>query len=267
MTLVVAIRCEDGVVLSADSQATFATAGFGQQTIKQQTSKKLRIIRDRFVLGVSGQVGLAQSYEAEISNRLRNKGGAKARFGTTSDAKKFFSEAMWEHAKTAWERANLAAQSLGQAAIQEAVHGSVVALPVADSPCLIQFTQLCQPEEATPQLPFLSIGSGQPVADPFLSFLRRILWQEKMPTVSDGILAALWTVAHTIQAQPGLISEPIQVVTLRKYDGQWEAHELSEGDLGEHRQMMGTIEEEMRRVRSDTFTAQPTSPMPEKQTE
>jgi len=266
MTLIVAIRCEDGVVLSADSQATFATAGLGQQTIKQQTSKKLHIIRERFVLGVSGSIGLGQSYESEISNRLRNKGGSKARFGTVADAKKFFSEAMWEHAKTAWEHANLAVHSIGQAAIQEAAHGAVVALPVADSPCLIQFTQLCQPEEANAELPFLSIGSGQPVADPFLSFLRRILWPDRMPTVSDGILAALWTVTHTIQAQPELVSEPIQVVTLRKYGGEWQAHELSKGDLGEPYQAIEAMEEELRTVR-EIFSAQPTSPMPDKQAE
>jgi hypothetical protein len=264
MTLIVAIRCEDGVVLSADSQATFATAGLGQQTIKQQTSKKLHIIRERFVLGVSGSIGLSQNYESEIFSRLGNKGGSKARFKTVADAKKFFSEAMWGHAKTAWERTNLAAQSIGQAAVQEAAHGSLVAFPLADSPCLLQFSQLCQPEEANAELPFVSIGSGQPVADPFLSFLRRILWPEKMPTVSDGVLAALWTVTHTIQAQPGLVSEPIQIVTLRKYDGEWRAHELSNGDLGEPRQAIEAMEEELRTVR-EIFSTQPTSPMPEKQ--
>src|SRR5215208_2497120 len=154
MTLIVAIRCEDGVVLSADSQATFATAGLGQQTIKQQTSKKLHVIQERYVLGVSGTIGLLQNYESEISGRIRNKGGSKARFRSVADAKKFFSEAMWGHAKIAWERANLAAQSIGQAAVQEAAHGSVVAFPLDDAPCLIQFSQLCQPEEANAQLPF-----------------------------------------------------------------------------------------------------------------
>lgn len=137
-------------------------------------------------------------------------------------------------------------------------------LLVGDEPCLVQFTHQCQPEEATVGLPFLSIGSGQPVADPFLAFIRRIFWPDQAPSLNDGILAALWTVTHTIHAQPGGVASPIRIVTLtRDKNNKWKAEELSEGDLGEHQQMIELTEDEMRKVK-DTFSdTEPTSPVPE----
>ena len=142
MTLIVGIKCVDGVVLGADSAATYGTAF--QSTIKQQTSKKLSIIGGQIVLGVSGPVGLAQSYASEIDGLLQNR-GPKQRFKKRADAKKFFSEAMWKYAKPAWERANLVAQTAQHFALQEALHQSVAAFPVAnETPCLLQFTHPCQ---------------------------------------------------------------------------------------------------------------------------
>jgi hypothetical protein len=53
---------------------------------------------------------------------------------------------------------------------------------------------------------------------------------------------------------------------LRRYGGEWKAYELSDADLGEPRQAIEAMEEELRTVR-EIFSAPPKSPMPEKQTE
>jgi len=119
-------------------------------------------------------------------------------------------------------------------------------------------------EEADASLPFLSIGSGQPVADPFLAFIRRIFWPDQSPSLDDGILAVLWTIMHAIHAMPGGVAGPVQVVVLRKDEDGWKSRELSDSELGEHRQMIATMEDEMRKVVKGTFLDQPTSPIPEK---
>lgn len=267
MTLIVGIKCADGIVLGADSASTYATALGQQHTIKQQTSKKLDIIGEDVVFGLSGPVGLGQSYKEEISSFIQGKSN-RAPWKSVGQAKQYFTEAMWKHAGPAWDKAKVVAQTTGaQVAMQDCAAQTVSAFPVGNEPCLVQFTHQCQPEEATAELPFLSIGSGQPVADPFLAFIRRIFWPQQPPSLSDGVFAALWTITHAIQTQPGGIAHPIRIVTLDKNkNNKWKAEELSEGELGEHQQMFELTEEEMRKVK-DTFSETgPTSPMPEKST-
>lgn len=264
MTLIVAIKCADGIALGADSAATYVTALGQQSTIKQQTSKKLDIIGADVVFGLSGPVGLGQSYKDDIASFVSTKAN-RAPWKSIGQAKKYFTDAMWKHAEPAWDRAKVVAQTTGaQIAMQDCAAQTVAAFPVGDEPCLVQFTHQCQPEEATTGLPFLSIGSGQPVADPFLAFIRRVFWPQQLPSLNDGILATLWTITHTIQAQPGGVALPIRIVTLKKNEkNKWRAEELSEGELGEHRQMMELMEEEMRNVKDTFFKTEATGPMPE----
>ena len=51
MTLIIGIKCKDGIVLGADGAATLGA--MGQRTILQPM-KKLEIISSAMVLGVSG---------------------------------------------------------------------------------------------------------------------------------------------------------------------------------------------------------------------
>ncbi len=130
---------------------------------------------------------------------------------------------------------------------------------------MLGFTQQCGATEYDANLPIVSIGSGQLVADPFLAFLRRIFWPDSLPTPSEGILAAVWTLTHTIQSQPGHVGEPIQIVTLSKDPrGQWKAQALPDGDLGEQREHIRDMEKEMQKVVKEAFSEQPTSPMPKR---
>jgi 20S proteasome alpha/beta subunit len=63
MTLVLAIRCRDGVVLASDSQATSEAAG--QPT--RQPVRKLFAIGGRIAWGAAGSVGLQQSVQAALA--------------------------------------------------------------------------------------------------------------------------------------------------------------------------------------------------------
>src|SRR5256885_291322 len=52
------IRRSDGIVLGADGSATLGA--LGTYTARQQSVKKLRIVREKIVFGLSGPVGLGQ---------------------------------------------------------------------------------------------------------------------------------------------------------------------------------------------------------------
>ena len=65
MTLVLALRCRDGVVLASDGQAT--TDAAGQPT--RQPVRKLFLLGERIAWGAAGSVGLQQALEEALDRR------------------------------------------------------------------------------------------------------------------------------------------------------------------------------------------------------
>ena len=71
------------------------------------------------------------------------------------------------------------------------------------------------PEQATPQLPFVALGSGQMLADSFLAFLKRVLWSDdRQPNLAEGRLVATWVLDHVGTSNPGGVGGPSQIWTL-----------------------------------------------------
>jgi 20S proteasome alpha/beta subunit len=95
MTLILALRHSDGLVLASDSQATAMTAS---QPVRLSTVDKLFLVRDAVGWGASGSVGLIQQVQNAISSQdqgivkdLENKGAetaAKRIFGLINPIQK-----------------------------------------------------------------------------------------------------------------------------------------------------------------------------------
>ena len=47
------------------------------------------------------------------------------------------------------------------------------------------------------------MGSGQVLADPFLAFVSRVLWQGKQPDVKTATFGVYWALDHAIKFAPG----------------------------------------------------------------
>lgn len=261
MTLIVGVKCSDGIVLGADSSATFGVP-LGQPTIRQDTSNKLHISFNRIVLGVSGPVALSQSYNDEIDAYL-SRHGNKPHWKHVQDAKTELSEMFWKHAKVAWEWARVTVGVVGQPVTVECNHSTAVAFAIGNTPHLIQFSPQCQAEEVTRELPFVALGSGQPSADLFLAFIRRIFWPSE-PSLGDGELAAIWTVDEVIKQIPGFVGGKIQVAVLREEQHNWKCSQLSDDEIDAHREMIENIEQDMPRAgRVDTAKPSPEPPTSE----
>ncbi|MGC1910681.1 MAG: hypothetical protein WA660_02505, partial [Candidatus Acidiferrales bacterium] len=151
-------------------------------------------------------------------------------------------------------------------AIESAISNTIVMMPIAKQARLIQFNHQCSPELATHDLPFVAIGSGQPLGDMFLAFLRRIFWKDHRPKVTEGVLATVWALTQAINTNTGGVSDPIQLMTLEKSNGDWQVKELSEDDLSEHRQaineaerLLGDFRAHMNPASSDTDPPKPES--------
>lgn len=145
------------------------------------------------------------------------------------------------------EHAKKVAPLIGQqGAASSALCWTLVALPVRGKPCLIQLDQQCAPELATEDLPFVALGSGQGIADPFLAFLRRVFWQDRIPSLADGVFAVAWTLHQAIATTPGFVADPRQVAVLQKEGQDWKAKILSEEELEEHNQQIEAAETYLR---------------------
>jgi predicted proteasome-type protease len=263
MTLLVGIKCDDGVIIGADSAATFGDA-LGGKTIIQTTSK-VEIIGDRVVLAVSGPVGLGQAFHREIDEYISKKIDRRATWKTIADARVWLQDNMWEHAKPLWENATVIARGVGGAAFNTANSASLMAFAIDDEPHLVQFNHQCAPEEATAHLPFVTLGSGQANADPFLGFISSVLWpkHDVLPSFDLAMFATVWTLQQTIKHSPGGVGGPIEIVTLKKEDGKnWRAKKYVESDLQEHIVMIDEVQTEMRNALQKYFTKKPTTPIP-----
>ncbi len=246
MTLIVGVKCSDGIVLGADSKATYATTT-GQSTISQDTVTKLHIGNDRIVVGVSGPIGLGQSYSDEVDSYLASN-GFQVKWKSAAAAKTDLSQRFWKHAEPCWQRAAATVNVVGQqAAYMQCAHATAVAFEIADEAHLVTFSHQCAPEEVTKDLPFTAIGSGQAQADPFLAFIRRIFWPSGLPTLTDGQLACIWTLSEVIKHSPGGVGGSIQVVVLSKEKNKWKCSELPQPDIDTHLQALSAMEDEMRK--------------------
>lgn len=261
MTLIVGIKCSNGIVIGADGAATLGNP-IGLRTIIQPMSK-LNVIKNKAVIGVSGPVSISQLYSDYLEQNcdsLVNKRAMEIcremRIGFMKDA------------QVCMQIAALAEKVVGASAQVNILHQVLVAMMSREGAQLIQFDYQCSPEVATVDLPFVAIGSGQSIADPFLAFLRRVFWKDHLPTLPEGSFAAFWTIQHAIDTAPGGIGPPIQMAILEFISGHPVARLLSDPEIMEHDQMRVDAEKYLLRYKevvqptSDEAEPPPTPPEP-----
>ena len=245
MTLIIGIKCADGVVLGADGAATLGNA-IGQSTVLQSMTK-LEVLQGRIIMGVSGPVGLGQLYSDRV-NQLWDQKKLGCGVGLP-DAMRLLRDAILSDARVAIQGAAVSVPFLGQAAQIGALTHTVVALPIAGRSELIQFDYQGSPDAATEDLPYVAVGSAQSLADPFLAFVRRIFWPKSLPRLADGVFATVWTLMHSITVAPGGVSKPIQVATLKGRGQDWRGEIFTQEALDEHQQNIAEAERHLAKFR------------------
>jgi len=233
LTIIVGIKCEEGIVIAGDTRVTMGI--LGQQTTKQDIPSKIEIPDGHpIILGFSGHVGLSQKIKMALTNEW---GGIKG--GNHLAARNRLRDVMWAQIGPELEHGGIAARVVGaQVAQQTAICVSLVALPIQGKPTLLSFDQQCAAEEVTLDLPFISIGSGAGTADPFVAFVKEALWADRAPkTVHQGTLGAIWTLDYVIGKYPGGgIGGEITIGRLYEQGGKWVAELVGEDLIAMHRQ-------------------------------
>ena len=143
MTVIVGIKCSDGVVIGADSAMTFQLPN-NQATIEQRFNEKIKVLDEHnAIIAGTGAIGLHQRFISVVDDVLPNTGQVSnvGEFSkrVTKDARDDFSSTY--------------------AAVN---YGSLVAIPNNDYGELIQFeTGTLQPEIKTSGNWYVSAGIGQ----------------------------------------------------------------------------------------------------------
>jgi len=208
MTLIVGILCENGVVMASDSAATFGASGV--QTIGQQNVQKVRSLAHAMLFSSTGAVGISQVIADSLehgysSGALKSQRSPEAAMDTIG---KSIGQQLGPYLQTA----NLVRPLVGDAS--QSLCKSMLAMIVNKEPCLFTFDFNGAPERATPDLPFVAMGSGQQIADPFLAYLKRLLWSDSTPSLAEGRLVATWVLEHATRTNPGGVGGPTQLAEL-----------------------------------------------------
>lgn len=223
MTAIVGIICKKGVVIGADSSATFNA---GQINTMEQKTKKIQIIEDKIIIAGTGSIGLGQRFFHEVEKYF----GHKPNDSPVELCRKLSANGI----------ANFASTSTNQGQ-----YGALVAFPHQNRFNLCEFdTSKFQPELKSDHLWYVSMGSGQIICDPFLGFIRKIFWRDEKPDLNDGIFAAIWTLQHAIELNPGGVNGPIQVAIMEYVpEPKIVARFLSEEEIEEHQNNIKSLEE------------------------
>lgn len=252
MTLIIGVKCSDGIVVGADGAATLGVSG--TQTAQQRTVKKLSILHGRMIVGVAGSVGVGQRLRALVDEAFRaGRYKDKRPELVMTDMRAQFWNEILQHE---WMVASATAGLIGaQAAVLSANTTMLVALPIEGKAELIQFDNQCAPEMATSELPFVTIGGGQPNADPFMGFIRRVFWPRGCPGVSVATFSVLWALRHAIDTVPGGVAGPVQIVALEKHKHEWSARELPDAEIAQHDEAIKDAERALTEWRSQLTNA------------
>mgnify|MGYP003393505670 CR=1 FL=1 len=249
MTVLVGVRCTDGVVIGADSKAT---TEHGRAGLTGLPMDKICIIADKVIVAGTGAVGLGQRFEEIVEHHV--------------GARTFKDNPPVECGRILCEQAVKNFRATGVGSPQNGYgYGALVAAASGGSAQLIEFASSdFQPELKRGKLFFVSMGSGQLLAEPFVAFISRVLWKDTTPDIATAKLGVLWSLQHCIKYAPGGVGDPIAIAVLQKEGTEWRAKTLTDEELEEQSQHIETIESRIRGESvgaiADVATATPPDP-------
>jgi 20S proteasome alpha/beta subunit len=230
MTAIVGVLCRDGLVIGTDSSMTFGS-GMGDRTIEQPT-EKLKIYSEAIIVAGTGQVGLGQRFGRVVEQAY---------------AERIFLGSQ-HHTNVGTEICRRTIANFALTGAKMGQYGALVGFALAEKPYLCEFpVSDFQPEFKTDTMWYCSMGSGQPITDPFLALMREVFWKSNLPSVQDATFAVTWALDHAVQVNPGGINGPVRIAVMERHVGKLRPRVLQDADLEEHRQ---NIEQAKGRLRS-----------------
>ncbi len=252
MTVLIGVKCTDGVVIGADSMAT---STHGPAHLLQTPTDKIQIIGEKVIIAGSGSVGLSQRF-AHIVHLMWNAN--------------HFQNSLWDCLRGISANAMQDFKSTNVPFMGPPNgfgFGALLAAPIEDKAHLVEYGIAdLQPELKDGKLTFVAMGSGQMLAEPFVAFVRRVLWAGGEPDVQAATFGVYWALDHTIKYAPGGVGEPIKIAILKRVKRQWKARLLGDEELQEQLQHIAQFEKRIgqypKEILEEPNIAAPPAPPP-----
>lgn len=214
MTIVVCIKCDDGVVVAADSMLSVGEL--------QISGQKIQLIEDK-IFAFAGDLSLAERFRAHVEIIKPSASSHKIDYSTTLG--------------------NTFANHLRASKIErnKAELNTVLVCCHANQLEACIFSPCCSPRYLDCDHFYFAIGSGVTAALPFLAFLLKSLDQDKHPpSLVDGKLFAVWAALYATERLSGGVGGEIDVAIAQVVDGVISLRELPRGDIEELIEHIGT---------------------------
>jgi hypothetical protein len=248
VTVLVGILCKDGVVVGSDSAATFSA---GQFNTIEQPAKKVDIVGDRVIVATTGAGGLGQRFRAIVDDAFK-----KNLFGsqTPIEVGKMLCAA--------------GIKDFTSTGLRIGGFGALVAFPCQKLPRLCEFASTdFQPELKDAGIWYVSMGSGQTIADPLLGLARQAFWDDGLPTCKDAKFVLTWIISQAIKLNAGGVNGPVQIAVLETVSGQLKASYVEAAEIEGHEDNAEGLIAHMRKYRDviagTDIAAAPEVPKPE----
>lgn len=256
MTVLVGIYCKNGIVIGADSAATSSAT---QLPTAKSPTRKISIIKDKVIVTTTGSVGLSQRFRELVGqlfdqdlfsfDATKSSQDGKPEKTAIMIAETISRDAINRFRSTGIEKINL---------------GALMAFPYRGGHYLFEFEYgNMQPEMKEKELWHVSMGIGQPIADPFLCFMANIYCADrKPPNLSQGTFIATWALDHTIKVAPQMVDDPVRLAVISKdKNGKLMAADFPPD---EHQTQVGLLNEHIRAFPGDTREISGEKEVPEK---
>lgn len=243
MTVVVAFLCSDGAVVAADSMLT---SSVGNLPIAHHTGRKVDVLAGQQIFAFAGDQGQGARFKIMAD-------GIHGQISGTNHPIDY---------PLALSRLMVAQfQSTG---IGNAINlNTVVAFEHGNEHHCCIFEGQIQPRLLDTHHFYAALGSGKLSADPFIRFLIDVFCQSGPPNVREAVFLAAWTVEHAIHTSPGGVAGPMRIAVLERSDaGHYNARELPDTEIEEHRQAMESAAQALRDWRDAIQTGKAASDVP-----
>lgn len=214
MSIIVAIDCQDCVMLAATGPSPRATAG-PSGSVERMIG--LRAIAQQAVLGFTGPEEMGREATAALERYLTERDPRELTLEAHgAEIQAVLSQPVRLAAAMKRALEGAAPEAVGQ---EEGLIGAemLIALPSKSRHALYTVNE---ESSVTPVAgwSYAAIGDRKDAAESFLRFLQRLLWREGKPTRAAGQFAAYWTARHVTDVEGGS-SRSVQVVRLSRGTG------------------------------------------------
>jgi len=196
MTLIIGIRCTDGLVMVADSMSTEAAPLNAGLLTKHETSEKIVAFKD-IVWGASGSVGIKQLVQHELEKDYNGW------FQRNTSAVEFRQKLVKKIQPVLKEQYRLGSDVLGQPR-QPPLTNFIFGTYLKDGFTLVNIEADCAGEVV--EACHCATGSGQKTGQALLRRLRNQIWD-----VKTALVVAYRTMNDAIHVEPMGIGPPIRL--------------------------------------------------------